>query len=398
MRIVVGVSGGADSVCLLQVLCQLAQEYGLQLHVAHLNHMLRPEAAADAAFVQELAHRRGLPVTVGYARVGAIAGRLRLGLEEAGRLARYRLFDCVADRVGAQRIAVAHHADDQVETVLLNILRGAGPAGLAGMRPRRGRIIRPLLFATREEIAAYCRDQGLAWRRDASNLSREFLRNRIRHQLLPLLRKEYNPGLDRAILRLAEVVQEEDAWLGRCTRRLFRLLLVRSGPSCESPQRRRRVRVAARDACLPAGLVGARAAAVRAHRVPSESGGVTGGGMASRRGTIQKAAGGIGEAPAPVESRADKDLTPHHLHPASPKAVWLDLAGFLGLPLALRRRLLREAVATVRGDLRRLGYRNVDDCLDFLERGGTGGTVELPRGIRVSKGRTSFSVFKVEKP
>ncbi len=226
MKIVVGVSGGADSVGLLQVLRQLAPEYGLQLHVVHLNHMLRPEAADDAAFVRQLAHRLGLPATIGCARVGAIARRLRTGTEDAGRLARYWLLETVADRIGAQRIALGHHAGDQVETVLCNIMRGAGPGGLAGIPPRRGRVVRPLLCASKEEIAAYCRAAGLEWRTDASNLSPEFLRNRIRHRLLPLLQKEFNPRLDQAILRLAEIMGEENRWFRRCAQSLLGQLLL----------------------------------------------------------------------------------------------------------------------------------------------------------------------------
>ena len=212
MKIVVGVSGGADSVGLLQVLRQIAPEHDLRLHVVHLNHMLRPEAADDAAFVRQLARRFGLPVTIGCARVDTIARRLRTGIEEAGRLARYRLLEQVADRIGAQRIAVGHHAGDQVETVLFNLMRGTGPRGLAGIPPRRGRVVRPLLCASKEEIAAFCQVAGLEWRADASNLSPEFLRNRIRHRLLPLLRKEFNPRFDQAVLRLAEIVGEEDRW------------------------------------------------------------------------------------------------------------------------------------------------------------------------------------------
>ena len=170
--------------------------------------------------------RLGLPATIGYARVGGIARRLRTGIEDAGRLARYRLLETVADRIGAQRIALGHHAGDQVETVLCNIMRGAGPGGLAGIPPRRGRVVRPLLCASKEEITAYCRAAGLEWRTDASNLSPEFLRNRIRHRLLPLLQKEFNPRLDQAILRLAEIMGEENRWFRRCTQSLLGQLLL----------------------------------------------------------------------------------------------------------------------------------------------------------------------------
>ncbi len=325
MKVVVGVSGGADSVGLLQVLRQLAPEHDLQLHVVHLNHMLRPEAAADAAFVRRLAGRLNLPVTIGCARVGSIARRLRTGIEEAGRLARYRLLEQVADRIGAQRIAVGHHAGDQVETVLFNLMRGAGPGGLAGIPPRRGRVVRPLLCASREEIAAYCRAAGLEWRTDASNLSPEFLRNRIRHRLLPLLRKEFNPRIDQAVLRLAEIVGEEDRWIRRHAESLLNQMLLPGADKC--------LRQSGQGASTPSAVSGVK-------WVPS---------------------GG----------RAEK--------------VCLTLSTFVCLPLALRRRLLLAAVRRAGGSLRHLGYQNVSDCLDFLTRGSPGGTVQLPGGVLVSK-------------
>lgn len=344
MKVVAGVSGGADSVCMLQLLRELAPEYGLQLHVVHLDHMLRPESGADAAFVRQLAGRAGLPATIGCARVGAIAGRLGIGIEEAGRLARYRLLETVADRIGARRIAVGHHGDDQVETVLLNLVRGAGPGGLAGMRPRRGRVVRPLLCASREEIAACCRAAGLEWRTDASNRSREFLRNRIRHLLLPLLRKEFNPRFDRAVLRLAEIAGEEHRWLGRRARSLLQRLLAAGGDERLGPR-----------------------------------------GPGARRSWDARKSGSPRPRPGagPLAASASGP---------SAAGVRLPLHGFTRLPLPLRRRLLREAVRRAGGSLRHLGYQNVEDCLDFLGRGAPGGVVQLPHGVSVSKASGSFTV------
>lgn len=335
----VGVSGGADSVGLLLLLRELVPEYNLLLHVVHLNHMLRPEAAVDAAFVQQLAHQWGLPITIGYARVRAVAGRLRIGIEEAGRLARYQLFEQVADRIGAQRIAVGHHADDQVETVLFNIMRGTGPEGLAGIPPRHGRIVRPLLCASKEEIVAYCRDAGLDWRTDASNLSPEFQRNRIRHYLLPLLRKEFNPHIDQAILRLAQITGEENRFLTGYVQSLLQRLLV-EGES---------IAKAARSA--PANL----------------SSGVN--------ATV-----------------SGDNLTETPGSELSSKTACLPLSSFQRLPLSLQRRLLRAAVRRAGGRLRHLGYQNVEDCLVFLGQSGPGGFVELPHGVRVRKNSACFTV------
>lgn len=222
MRVVVGVSGGADSVALLHILKALREPFSLKLQVAHLNHLLRQDAGEDAAFVQQFARELGIPAAVGYARVARLAELHKMGIEEAGRWARYRFLYYVAERTGAHRIAVAHHADDQVETVLLNILRGAGPAGLSGMPVKSGIVIRPLLNATREEIEEYCSSHLLSWRTDASNLTTDYQRNRIRVELLPYLRRYFNPGVDGVLLNLAGIMEAENSFLDALTVRTLR--------------------------------------------------------------------------------------------------------------------------------------------------------------------------------
>ncbi len=218
--VVVGVSGGPDSVCLLHVLrrlCEPAGPYaGVRLHVAHLDHGLRGETGrADADFVSHLAAAWGLPATIGQADVAALARAEHRSLEDAARQERYAFLRRVAIDTGAARIAVAHHADDQVETLVMHWLRGSGLAGLAGMRMLEGDsipIIRPLLRVSRVEILDYCTTHNLAYREDASNQDRRFLRNRIRHDLLPLL-ESYNPNLRETLLRNAAVLAEEDAYI-----------------------------------------------------------------------------------------------------------------------------------------------------------------------------------------
>lgn len=227
MRVVVGVSGGADSVALLHVLKELSRQWRLQLHVAHLNHLLRPAAREDAAFVQRLGRSWNLPVTVGYADVCRLAGRRRLGIEEAGRQARYRFLFYVAEKTGADRIAVAHHADDQVETIFLNILRGTGASGLSGMSQRNGIVVRPFLGITREKIENYCRSAQLNWRLDATNLGEVYLRNKIRNRLLPLLRDEFNPHIDQAIIRLSRIMEAENRFLNRYVREFYKTLVIK---------------------------------------------------------------------------------------------------------------------------------------------------------------------------
>lgn len=213
MRVVVGVSGGADSVALLSVLKEIAPSLSLEIHVAHLNHLLRKEAVDDAAFVQRLAHSLEIPVTVGYARVAHLARVHKMSIEEAGRWARYNFLRHVARRVDAPRIAVGHHLGDQVETVIFNLLRGAGPAGIAGIPVYNRGVVRPLLGVTREEIEDYCRCCGLAWCTDATNLTTDYQRNRIRVELLPYLRRFFNPQVDQAIAQTADIISEENGFL-----------------------------------------------------------------------------------------------------------------------------------------------------------------------------------------
>src|SRR6266536_1399406 len=213
-EIVVGVSGGADSLCLLHLLhrlCGPGKRYpGLRLQVAHLNHKLRGEAGTrDAAAVAGIAAAWGLPITVSEIDGPALARRERRSLEDAARVARYRF---LREAAHGQPIAIAHHADDQVETLLLHWLRGAGLAGMVGMLPRQQDIIRPLLEVSHAETLAYCQEHGLVPLEDTSNSDPRFLRNRIRHELLPLL-ESLNPRIRSALLRNAEVVRVDAEWI-----------------------------------------------------------------------------------------------------------------------------------------------------------------------------------------
>ncbi|MGE5575659.1 MAG: tRNA lysidine(34) synthetase TilS [Syntrophothermus sp.] len=224
--VVVGVSGGPDSLALAHLLWRMRGEYGVSLHLAHLNHMFRgAESDADAAFVASFAAETGLPCTIEQVDVPAyIAGR-GLSAEAGAREVRYAFFERVAAAVGASKIALGHHADDQVETVLLRVLRGAGLRGLGGMAPVRGdRYIRPFIEVRRAEIEEYCREQGLTPRLDSSNLSPVHLRNRVRQELLPFLRASYNPAVDAGILQMAEIIRAEDAYMsGEAQKLLARL-------------------------------------------------------------------------------------------------------------------------------------------------------------------------------
>jgi tRNA(Ile)-lysidine synthase len=236
--VVVGVSGGADSVCLLHVLAKSRKRLGIRLHVAHLNHQIRGvESQADAEFVSNLAGSLGVPITIDRQDVAAYRTERKCSLEEAARELRCAFFARVARKVGAHRIAIGHTRDDQVETILMHIIRGTGIAGLCGLAPcsplaydsqraslpaeapsvaKRHRsnllVIRPLLDITREETANYCQEHQLDARVDSSNLLPSFFRNRLRLHLLPLLR-QYNPSIDQALLRLADIAKEDNAFI-----------------------------------------------------------------------------------------------------------------------------------------------------------------------------------------
>ena len=207
--LVAALSGGADSVALLDVLAQLAVRRGFGLVAAHLDHGLRASSKADAAFCRDLCRRLGVSLEVGTADVRARAREEKGGLEEAARLERYAFLREVEDKHGAVGIAVAHTLDDQAETFLLRLLRGAGTAGLGAMRPVSGDILRPMLEATRRDVLAHLESRGLEHREDETNADLSFPRNRVRRELLPYLEQRFNPKVRQALARAASVLSEE---------------------------------------------------------------------------------------------------------------------------------------------------------------------------------------------
>jgi len=211
-RLVVAVSGGPDSVALLHLFCRLREEWGWRLHVGHLNHGLRPEAEEEARFVWSLARDWGLGISLGREEVRA---RVQPGdsVEDVARRVRREFLLRVARAVGAEKVLLGHHAEDQAETVLLHLLRGGGVTGLAGMAWQQGAFVRPLLEVTRAEIDGYCLRHRLPFVRDPSNLDPSFWRNRIRRELLPLLRNRFNPRIVEALGQTAQVLAEEDRFL-----------------------------------------------------------------------------------------------------------------------------------------------------------------------------------------
>jgi tRNA(Ile)-lysidine synthase len=331
--LVVGVSGGPDSLCLLHILCALAPELGATLAVAHLHHGLRgADADADANFVQEVATRWGIPCQIGHADVPALARQRKLAIEETARRARYTFLGEVAASMAAPAVAVAHDADDQVETILMHFLRGAGISGLRGMLyrtlwgdyrlldqgaeaggqrseagcpasgfrlPASGFrsptwLIRPLLDVPRVDIEAYCAAHGLTPRFDRSNLDTTFYRNRLRHHLLPTL-ETYNPGV-RQVLRHAATVMADDYAILR---------------------------------------------------------------------------GALADAWTQIERAAPADV------------IAFDRDAWRALPRALQRATLREAVHRLRCSLRDINFVHIEQAMRIAQAGATGERATLPQRLRL---------------
>ena len=219
--LVVALSGGADSTALLDLLAKLPH-YNLHLIAAHLNHCLRgTESDTDEEFCRLVAVRQGIPFEARRIDVKTLAEVSRLNLEDAGRRARIEFLDEVCSKYGATAVALAHHADDQAETVLMRLLRGSGMTGLSGMAYRNARgYVRPLLDITRSDIEQYLRARGLKWREDASNGETIYLRNRVRHKLLPILEK-YNPAIRSCLATTASIISGDEALLEELTERVF---------------------------------------------------------------------------------------------------------------------------------------------------------------------------------
>ena len=225
-RVLVGVSGGPDSVCLLHILNRCRKEMALSLHIVHINHGIRKrESKREEKFVSHLAGRMSLPITVKSLDVPSYARKKRLTIEEAARDMRYSVFEQLAGKLNAKKIALGHTASDQVETVLMHLLRGSGPQGLSGIPPVRklgsSLIVRPLIEVNREEILNYLKKNNLTFCLDSSNRKTEYFRNKVRLKLLPLLRKNYNENIDGALLRLSEILKEENAYWERVVERVL---------------------------------------------------------------------------------------------------------------------------------------------------------------------------------
>jgi tRNA(Ile)-lysidine synthase len=306
-RVLIGVSGGPDSVTLLNVLLSLKKRYNLSLFIAHLDHMLRGEESdKDVNFVKNLAQDLDLPCEIKSCNLTKIAQKERLTLEEAAREHRYKFYSESAEKFKANKIALGHNADDQVETVLMRFLRGAGLEGLMGIPPVRGKIIRPLIECSREEIEEYCKVHKIGYRIDSSNKEIVYFRNKIRLELLPLLSQDYNKNIKDITLRLRNIVSEVSTYLNQETELLFKEV---------------------------------------ARRENSET-------------------------------------------------VIIDLKKFISLPLALKRRIIRNAIEAVKGNLYSISFRHNDKILKLTEYQLGEKEIYLPEGLRVSKIYNKIIIYK----
>lgn len=303
--IVIGVSGGADSLCLLHILSSLKEKMGLRLFVAHVNHMIRgEESLGDESFVKDVCRELNIVLESVHIDIKKLAGERGLSLEEAGRIERYRFFDSVADLRGANKVAVAHNKNDQAETVLMNIIRGTGLDGLKGMEYKRGRIIRPLLEIERSEIESYCREHGLKPRTDSSNLENIYTRNRIRLDLIPYIDNLFKTDIVNSVSRMANLVKEDSSF---------------------------------------------------------------------------------------IEQQIDKVYNDINVEIKDNEAT-LNLELVKGYHIAAVRRVIRNLIKAIRGNLRGIGNVHIDSITDLIENGRTGAMLHLPGGLRVLK---SYEMLKI---
>ncbi|MGD8520644.1 MAG: tRNA lysidine(34) synthetase TilS [Desulfobacterales bacterium] len=309
-RVLVAVSGGADSVALLHLLETLTPLFSFRLGIAHLNHCLRKkESERDAEFVSRLAKKLNLPAYIEKNDVHQYKRQHKLSLEEAARKVRYSFLNKVAKENGFNKIALGHHYDDNAELVLMFLLRGSGPLGLSGIPAARDdKIVRPLINVRRSEIMDYLTEKKLEYVSDTSNTDLDHQRNKLRYDLIPKLSTSYNPRISETLNRLAAVMRSEDEWLEKLIEPIFRQ---------------------------------------------------------------------------------------HLLHEEN-IGILLSLEGFERLPRAAQRRLIRRALLTVKGDLRRITYTHIATIIRLANTGPTTGTLDLPDRIMIQRNHQVLSISKAQ--
>ena len=225
-KVVLGVSGGPDSIAMFYILNELSKILNFEIFVAHINHGIREESTDDEKYVEKWAKKFDIPFYVLHAKVEEIAKSEKLGLEETGRKVRYDFFEEVLNKVGANKIAVAHNKNDLAETIIMHILRGSGSKGLCGIEPKQNKIIRPMLEITRDEIEEFCEKQNLNPRIDKTNFENGYTRNKIRNIVIPYIKENFNPNIVNSLERLSEIMREQEDFVACETEKQYKNVLV----------------------------------------------------------------------------------------------------------------------------------------------------------------------------
>ena len=225
-KIVVAVSGGPDSMCLLNILKNLRPKFSTELFVAHINHMIREEADSETEYVKNYCEKNNIKCFIKRANVLEMAKEQKKGTEEMGRIVRYDFFEYVANEVSANKIAIAHTENDNAETILMNLMRGASLEGLKGIEPIRGKYIRPLIECNREEIEKYCEINKLDPKFDKTNNDNTYTRNKIRNLLIPYIKKEFNPNIIETLNRLAVLARQDATYFNKIVKESYADILL----------------------------------------------------------------------------------------------------------------------------------------------------------------------------
>ena len=227
-KIVLGVSGGPDSIAMLDILKDLRNKFEFEIYVCHLNHMIRgQEAINDQKYVEQYCNKNQIEFFTKNVNIIEISNNQKIGTEECGRNARYNFFEEILEKTKSNKIATAHNKNDNAETVLMHLLRGSGISGLKGIKPiRNNKFIKPLIECDRKEIEEYCKQKNLNPCIDKTNFENTYTRNKIRNIVIPYIKKEFNPNIIETLSRLSEVVSSEDEFLDRITQKEFENIVL----------------------------------------------------------------------------------------------------------------------------------------------------------------------------
>lgn len=233
-KVVLGVSGGPDSISMLYILNDISKELNFEIFVAHINHGIRAESTEDEKYVENISKKLSVPFYVLHSKVEEIAKAEKLGVEETGRKVRYDFYNEVLEKVCGNKIAVAHNKNDLAETIIMNILRGSGSKGLCGIEPKQNNIIRPLIEIERTEIEEFCEKENLEPRIDKTNFENEYTRNKVRNIVIPYVKENFNPNIVNSLERLAEIMREQEDFISEETLKQYKNILVNEIKSSEN--------------------------------------------------------------------------------------------------------------------------------------------------------------------